>query len=202
MATARATAKFVSNQATTFGLRFCLTMTKEFCHSFTTFAAGCCWKWINACDCPASVRDAEKSGTAKSESLGGTVVKNPHLHPVLATKCHNCIRRALCNASTSQSGKGWYPRSDSNRQALRRGILNPLRLPFHHSGNLTARFSRAALPRQPGSATNFDLKLFGTEGVAAAQLARLQPGDEPLRPLRRGAMRKRMRHRPLPGIAL
>ncbi len=28
----------------------------------------------------------------------------------------------------------WYPRSDSNRHALRRRILNPLRLPFRHSG--------------------------------------------------------------------
>lgn len=30
----------------------------------------------------------------------------------------------------------WCPRSDSNRHALRRRILNPLRLPFRHSGHL------------------------------------------------------------------
>ena len=29
----------------------------------------------------------------------------------------------------------WYPRPDSNRHARRRGILNPLRLPFRHLGN-------------------------------------------------------------------
>ena len=29
---------------------------------------------------------------------------------------------------------GWCPRRDSNSHALRRGILNPLRLPFRHSG--------------------------------------------------------------------
>ena len=29
----------------------------------------------------------------------------------------------------------WCPRSDSNRHALRRRILNPLRLPFRHSGH-------------------------------------------------------------------
>lgn len=28
----------------------------------------------------------------------------------------------------------WYPRPDSNRHASRRGILNPLRLPFRHLG--------------------------------------------------------------------
>jgi hypothetical protein len=34
--------------------------------------------------------------------------------------------------------KIWYPRLDSNQHTLRRGILNPLRLPFRHSGNAPA----------------------------------------------------------------
>ena len=33
--------------------------------------------------------------------------------------------------------ESWCPRSDSNRHALRRRILNPLRLPFRHSGQLS-----------------------------------------------------------------
>src|SRR5690606_16713642 len=32
------------------------------------------------------------------------------------------------------SGGAWCPRRDSNSHALRRRILNPLRLPFRHSG--------------------------------------------------------------------
>ena len=32
-------------------------------------------------------------------------------------------------------GWGWCPRRDSNSQTLRRRILNPLRLPFRHSGH-------------------------------------------------------------------
>ena len=35
---------------------------------------------------------------------------------------------------SADRGAGWYPRPDSNRHALRRRILNPLRLPFRHSG--------------------------------------------------------------------
>ena len=36
--------------------------------------------------------------------------------------------------SRQRCGWLWYPRSDSNRHARRRGILNPLRLPFRHLG--------------------------------------------------------------------
>ena len=46
----------------------------------------------------------------------------------------------------------WYPRPDSNRHASRRGILNPLRLPFRHLGTMgvcyraTRPAARAILP--------------------------------------------------------
>ena len=47
--------------------------------------------------------------------------------------------------------RGWCPRSDSNRQALRRRILNPLRLPIPPLGHLANSFIRPAPPRQQGA---------------------------------------------------
>ncbi len=39
------------------------------------------------------------------------------------------------SAAGASAEKGWCPRRDSNSHTLRRRILNPLRLPFRHSGH-------------------------------------------------------------------
>jgi hypothetical protein len=48
----------------------------------------------------------------------------------------------------------WCPRRDSNSHTLRRRILNPLRLPFRHSGH-TGSFSRPPQRRQSAADYSF-----------------------------------------------
>ena len=72
----------------------------------------------------------------------------------------------------------WCPRRDSNSHALRRRILNPLRLPFRHSGH-AARCIRRRPGRQSGAA--------GRSRVAGREQARLCLAP----PVRGGGTRRR-----------
>lgn len=65
-------------------------------------------------------------------SAGKDTTESNHFHP---TDRHHEGRgsRSLA-AKNFDRRESWCPRSDSNRHALRRRILNPLRLPFRHSG--------------------------------------------------------------------
>lgn len=104
-------AMIVSGQATILCVGVWFTMAGEFCHSFTTFAAGCCEKRINARNCASSVRHAEKSTRAKAESPGRSAQDDlPKRCPFcgFAAKCHNCAIAAAtaCSASCLKSGRG------------------------------------------------------------------------------------------------
>ena len=82
----------------------------------------------------------------------------------------------------------WYPRPDSNRHARRRGILNPLRLPFRHLG--TGRTcSRPHLSRQgrfAALATKLD-DAAAQMGTAFCRAIRQIPRPQLLRPSNAGA---------------
>ena len=66
-----------------------------------------------------------------------------------------CMTRATHSGGTpfiaghQQQILRWYPRSDSNRHDLRRRILNPLRLPFRHSGLSIRVKCRATICKAP-----------------------------------------------------
>ena len=82
-----------------------------------------CSQVIDIVECPQIV----DLGVARSSRAGGTTF--------LPSRAGFRPGRDECLLRPDEApGIPWYPRSDSNRQALRRGILNPLRLPFRHSG--------------------------------------------------------------------
>lgn len=70
----------------------------------------------------------------------------PPFFPAGSERAH---RRSRVTGKPEDIRESWCPRSDSNRHALRRRILNPLRLPFRHSGQRVRVYRLPALPSTP-----------------------------------------------------
>lgn len=105
--------------------------------SFVTRSDGCdsSHRFRNA------VRNVAISGCCKNALFPG--------HRQFPAPCiADTRRRNVRQAGTGSESRGWYPWPDSNRQALRRRILNPLRLPIPPHGPTPQGL------RRPASAVN------------------------------------------------
>ena len=103
---------------------------------------------------PSTVYRWIKSGGLVSDKIGGTTL-------ILASDFQDFVRRLggrlimglsdMTRGFRNEISKRWCPRRDSNSHTLRRRILNPLRLPFRHSGTgelLSFRRARCKARRQ------------------------------------------------------